>query len=129
MIRNVLWGPETAHCADCYEAVNFSPRELDVFPPLKEACIPDHIGFQLAFVAFLAKMEQDAKDDAESASWRNLQLEFLKVHLLNWVPRYARELAKHGTTLYSALAAALVQYLTEDVAQVQKLEQRKGELH
>jgi TorA maturation chaperone TorD len=69
-----------------------NPRDLDLFPLLKEACPLDHIGFELAFAAFLIWIEHETKEELDQSAWRKLQLQFLREHLLNWIPHYANKL-------------------------------------
>jgi len=128
-ISKVLWGRETIHCAECYKAVSFDPFGLDIFPPLKEQGVPDHIGLQLAFSAFLTKMDAESKASPESALWRNLELQFLQEHLLNWVPSYAEALKKRSDTFYSALTAALADFLAMDALALQHIQRKRGELN
>ncbi len=129
IISKVLWGRETVHCAECYKAVGFDPFGLDIFPPRKEQRVPDHIGFQLAFAAFLAKMGAECEDEAAASSWRNLELQFLQEHLKNWVPLYAKAVEKCGETFYVALTAALTHFLATAVTVLEHIQRKRGELN
>lgn len=68
----------------------------------------DHIASELRFLASLchAEAEATALGDIAEASWaRERQVDFLKDHLLTWVPPYCRELARQAREpLYTALA-------------------------
>jgi TorA maturation chaperone TorD len=125
IISKVLWGRETVHCAECYKTVGFDPFDLDIFPPLKEQRVPDHIGLQLAFTAFLARMGAECEDEAAASSWRNLELQFLQEHLMNWVPGYTKAVEKCGESFYVALTVALTDFLAMAVAALEYI-QRNG---
>lgn len=129
IISKVLWGRETVHCAECYKAVGFDPFCLDIFPPLKEQRVPDHIGLQLAFLAFLAKMGAEWGDEAGAGSWQNLELQFLQEHLMNWVPGYAKAIEKCGETFYVSLTVALTDFLATAVAALDHNQRKRGELN
>lgn len=73
-----------------------------LFPPLKEACPLDHIGFELAFAAFLIRIEHETKEELNQSAWRKLQLQFLREHLLNWIPHYAYKLKVRARGCYVA---------------------------
>ena len=129
IVSKVLWGRETVHCAECYKAVGFDPFGLDIFPPLKEQRVPDHIGLQLAFLAFLAKMGAECGGEAGAVSWQKLELQFLQEHLMNWVPLYAKAVEKCGETFYMALTVALTDFLATAVAALEHNQRKRGELN
>jgi len=51
---------------------------------------PDHLGLELAFMAYLCEREEDLQD----ISWRLYQKEFFERHLTNWVFDYLRDLER-----------------------------------
>ncbi|SDF42189.1 TorD/DmsD family molecular chaperone [Sporolituus thermophilus] len=124
---NTLWSEDAVHCAACYETLGFEPRSLEIFPPLKEVAVPDHIGFQLAFMAFLTKGESVA--EAESEGWQGLQSQFLREHLLSWLPDYAAALAKTGGEFYAALTALLAEFTSLDAGRMANSRRVRGEVH
>jgi TorA maturation chaperone TorD len=74
---------------------------------------PDHLGRELAFLAFLTGAEADALEDglpAEAARLQPLQRRFLGSHLLWWLPAVEQALAQ-GPPFYQRLAR-----LTRDLA-------------
>ena len=109
--------------------MGFDPFGLDIFPPLKEQRVPDHIGLQLAFLAFLAKMGAECGDEAGAGSWQNLELQFLQEHLMNWVPAYAKAVEKCGGSFYVALTVALTDFLATAVAALDHNQRKRGELN
>ena len=58
---------------------------------------PDHIALELGFLAYLARRAAEATHDAER--WRILQAsrEFLRRHVLPWLPRFCEALASSTT--------------------------------
>ena len=51
---------------------------------------PDHLGIELAFMAYLCEREEASEDN----SWRLYQKEFFERHLSNWVFDYLRDLER-----------------------------------
>lgn len=127
VMSNTLWGHETTHCAACYNEVNFNPLNLTLFPPYKDISIPDHIGFQLAFMAYLAKHESIGGEE-KTPLWRQLQLHFASEHL-SWLEHYSELLAKCGSPFYTALAQLTAKYVTADLSLLEQDQQRRGDLN
>jgi TorA maturation chaperone TorD len=67
----------------------------------------DHIGHELGLLAFLSGAEADAwEDDLADVADRMsaLQMDFLKQHLLRWLPPLALAIRQQGQAFYTALA-------------------------
>lgn len=126
ILNKSLWGNETSHCAQCYSEVGFSPSELNIFEPLKDVNIPDHIGFEIAFLAYLAKGESVAMEE-DATKWQTLQWQFLEIHLINWLCQYIEELEKCATPFYIMVAKALRSFIIHDVEELSKI--ARGEMH
>lgn len=79
---------ETVHVKACYEIVDFKPEELEMFEPLRYITFPDHIAYEIAFMAYLCESQHYAlsKGEKENVSrWSNLQKQFLQSHLGKWI--------------------------------------------
>lgn len=124
VMSQTLWGQETVHCASCYEALGFEPARLNVFPPLKEIAVPDHVGYQLAFMAFLAKRESLCGNEAEAETWRNLQVQFCKEHLASWLPTYREAVERCGVLFYRSLAAVVAEFVCNDLTALENRQTR-----
>lgn len=78
----------------------------------------DHISLELEFEQFLVGRSIAALDAGDAGEVERLlreQLEFLNLHILNWVPRFAEALeANAQTDFYRGLAHLLIGYLEED---------------
>ncbi len=71
------------------------------------ASSPDHIGFELAFLAFLSGAEADAWEDGlEETAVRiqTIQRTFLQQHLLRWLFPLIHAIQQQNNPFYSALA-------------------------
>ncbi|BCV21322.1 TorD/DmsD family molecular chaperone [Moorella sp. Hama-1] len=106
-----LNGPATCHVVACYLAVAFDPWSLAMFPPLKEIHLADHLGLELALMAYLCQQEANAGEDR---SWTKLEAQFLSSHLDRWLPVYARLTEDTGPGLYSSLLQLCAGWVTAD---------------
>jgi TorA maturation chaperone TorD len=92
--RGLLMGPSSVDVRRLYQAAGADLR----LPEL-----PDHIGVELAFLAFLCEEEEAARsagDDAAADNYRAYQRGFLTEHVLEWVPSYCEIVHQHATTSY-----------------------------
>jgi putative dimethyl sulfoxide reductase chaperone len=119
--RKRAFGPlsssEGSHVAQCYAAVGFYPWGLEVFAPLREIRLPDHIGFELAFMATLCSSEILAWENRELEKvnqWQNLQKQFLKEHLNEWLPHFAEAMRENAPGYYAKVAKAAKQWVNTD---------------
>lgn len=67
----------------------------------------DHIGHELAFLAFLSGAEADAWEDnmvAIAFRMRHIQRDFLQTHLLCWLPCFNIALQRQASPFYAQLA-------------------------
>lgn len=89
---------------------------------------PDHIGIELEFMHHLCEAERKAleSEDADAAAeLRQVQLEFLKKHLVKWAPLYLINMKFEARTplYYDAAEAALEFILSDHETLVQKVAQ------
>ncbi len=109
-----------------YNSVGFDPRNMNIIKELKHENKMDHLGFELAFISFLCNMEfqELCKEDQQldvgnnvknSAKWYNLQTQFLKEHLLNFVEIYNKISLEKAKPFYRSLAEILNSYINWDL--------------
>lgn len=95
---------ETFHVKACYEMVDFKPRELNMFLPLKDNPFSDHIAFEMAFMTFMVNNEFVSLNEGNEKTandWKGLQKQFIKEHLSKWIDDYAELTRNKGEGLYS----------------------------
>lgn len=81
----------------------------------KFAWAPDHLSVELEFMHFLCYREATFGPDA--ASYQLAQVDFSQRHLVRWVPKFARSVAKVASdSVYCRIIDAIDQFLTADHA-------------
>ncbi|HVJ48183.1 molecular chaperone TorD family protein [Desulfitobacterium sp.] len=109
------WGSPAHQLSDLYERVGFNPGALNIFEPLKETKIPDHLGLELSFMAYLCRMENKATNAGQEISGiRQLQQRVLENHLLEWLPQFTAELLKLEVSRYYPYFAQLALELCQE---------------
>ena len=82
---------------------------------------PDHISFELEFMHLLCSREAEAwanEDEDEALRLLQVEKEFLKEHLMEWVPKLCGEVRKHDRVgLFHALADLTEGWVTFDYQQ------------
>lgn len=115
-----LWGICTHNVALCYDAVDFEPSQMNMMTAWKEKNIPDHIGFELAFMAYLCEAEDEANKDSNFEivqRWYNLQTQFLLEHLKNFSEDYHKIAIEKANPFYLSLIETVVAYVNWDLVQ------------
>ena len=91
---------------------------LEISGDFKE--LPDHIGLEFHYLAYLCDREQafgDAGDSAKQTRAREMQRDFLKAHVLSWLGDLAEKIrAQAALPLYPAIAALAVEFCQNDLA-------------
>jgi len=90
------------------------------FAPTGTAESPDHIGHELACMAFLCAAESDAWEDGRSAvvlRIQRLQVDFLQKHLLRWLPPFALAIQRQQHPFYAALAELTLALVDSQLAE------------
>jgi TorA maturation chaperone TorD len=109
--RGLLMGPSTVEVRRLYR---------DAGADLRLAELPDHIGVELAFLAFLCHEEAAARasgDHAAADNYRAYQRGFLASHVLEWVPDYCEIVRQRSTTRhFRALTAITPRFCCRDLA-------------
>lgn len=112
--RGLLMGPSTVDVRRLYEAAG---AELG----LSE--LSDHIGVELAFLAFLCDREKAAYADGNveaAENYRAYQRGFLQEHLLEWIPAYCETVRQRSSTSYFRVLAAMTPELCRrDLAELE----------
>ena len=94
-----------------YKTVGFAPNNLNVSEELRGIKI-DHLGFELAFMAFLNEQEEESD---ENINWYKLQTLFLKDHLKNFVQKYSEISWDKSKGFYSNLSVAVKHFINWDL--------------
>ena len=113
----LLNSQEANHVAECYAKVGFYPWELNVFGPLKEIRLPDHIGFELSFMAILCASEILAWENEQMENvqkWQMVQKQFLKEHLIQWLPQFSQAMQEIAQGYYAEAAKVAEQWVRSD---------------
>lgn len=98
-----FWGNETSQISEIYNQIGFQTQGLDIFEPLIEMNIPDHIGFELAALAYLCQMEDKlTKNNQSIETVRHYQRTLLEKHLNRWLPLLIEDLARVESTGFYA---------------------------
>ena len=86
--------------------------------------LPDHLGIELQFLAHLCRLEAEARetiDESAAQTWRARRAEFIRLHLLNWLPAFAGRLqAVSAHPFYARLTTFLIQHLAQEASEVVK---------
>jgi TorA maturation chaperone TorD len=96
---------------------------LEISSDFKE--LPDHIGLEFHYLAYLCEKEQafgDADDTAKQTRAREMQRDFLKAHVLSWLGDLAEKIrAKATLPLYPAIASLAVEFCQSDLATLESV--------
>lgn len=125
-----LWTNSTYHVSQCYDSVGFNPWDLNIGEGLKQSKVPDHIGFQLAFMAYLCYkeaicneliIENETNTDKEKEAakmWKKLQKQFLEEHLQKFVLSYYEIAKDKFNPFYLQVMNAVNRYIEWDLAAI-----------
>lgn len=72
----------------------------------------DHLGFELAFMAFLNEQEEESE---ENINWYKLQTLFLNDHLLNFIQKYREISLDKSKGFYSNLSIVTESFIKWDL--------------
>jgi TorA maturation chaperone TorD len=100
--------------AEIYAAAGFYPQELEIDPHWR-AGMPDHIGFEMAFVSALFHNLARAQEP-DATPLLMMRDAFGREHISRWVPDYGRQLTQHAQTpLYQALGWLTMRVVDESL--------------
>lgn len=121
-----LWSNSTYHVSQCYDSVGFNPWDLNIEEGLKQSKIPDHIGFHLAFIAYLCHKEAmctelilEGKTNIDKVTvikWNKLQKQFLEEHLQKFISSYYKIAKEKFNPFYLGVINILNEYIKWDLA-------------
>jgi len=96
---------------------------LEISGDFKE--LPDHIGLEFHYLAYLCDREQafgDAGDSAKQTRAREMQRDFLKAHVLAWLGDLSEKIrAKAALPLYPAIASLAVEFCQSDLGTLESV--------
>lgn len=111
-----LWGPRAHAVARFYGETGFRLEDLACDPIWNSHPIPDHIGFEMAFLSALLQSEARA-EASRAAHLRGTYALFRHEHFDSWATSYGTRLMKTAhTPLYQALGALTVGIAAREVA-------------
>jgi len=118
VVYGLVWGEATTAVKAMYAKAGVALAE-------ETQELPDFIGLELGFMAFLCQQEGMAweRGDRDLARrYLELQREFLADHLSRWVSDFCQEMrAKAETGFYAGVAGMTREYVLGDQAEVEKL--------
>lgn len=89
--------------------------------------MPDHLGIEFNFMCQLARQEADHWEGGRSgpaSQIRDKQLDFLRNHLLNWVPKFSRKLEKMGKhAFYRNIGKLTGKFMTMELEEMEEIEE------
>lgn len=110
-----FWGEETIQIAAQYERMEFNPHLLSSFEPLRQLNLPDHIGDELAYMAYLCRLEAERQRVNQTVeALQTLEKEFLRAHLLKWLPDFVEDLLKVSQSGFYLYFAEMARDLCQD---------------
>lgn len=103
-------GPIAGAVAQFYQQAGFDAA----------ADAPDHLGHELAFLAYLTQKEANSWDNQQQAlahTWQQQQQRFLSNHLLNWLVPFVVALQRAApTSFYDTLAQLTLELVADHAA-------------
>jgi len=118
-IAGLLLGPSAVAVQQWYRLA-----ALEISEDFKE--LPDHIGLELHYLAYLCVKEQefaDGGDVGKQTRAREMQRDFLKAHVLSWLPDLATQIqAKASLPLYPAIAGLAVEFCRDQLARLEAID-------
>ena len=103
----------TDHVSACYRAAGFDPHADSGADGLMGSKPADYLGFELAFMAWLAAAELQAPE-GRSASWRRFSTEFRRRHLDRWAAKAADLMAEGAEDPYASLVRLAAAWVALD---------------
>lgn len=117
-VSGLLMGPSALDVQQWYRLA-----ALEISRDFKE--LPDHIGLEFHYLAYLCDREQafgDAGDSAKQIRARQMQRDFLRAHVLSWLGDLADKIrAKATLPLYPAIASLAVEFCQHELAALESV--------
>jgi len=122
-IAGLLLGPSAVAVQQWYRLA-----ALEISEEFKE--LPDHIGLELHYLAYLCAREQEFADSGDAGKQtraREMQRDFLKAHVLTWLPDLAQKIqANASIPLYPAIAGMAVEFCCGQLALLESVDGRSN---
>ncbi|MFV9511299.1 TorD/DmsD family molecular chaperone [Tepidibacillus sp. LV47] len=109
---NKMWGETEIDLRERYEQVKFIPEKLDIYLPIKQLAMSDHLGYELAYMAHLCNMETHSRMELRQRIQEE-EIEMLEGHLIPFIKGYAESFISIATGTFYALFVQLVQKFLE----------------
>ena len=105
MIKGLVMGESTMAVRACYQQAGVVPREE----------LPDHIGNELRFMAYLWEREAESPPDQAAiiAGWRT---QFHDEHVMKWIGQLRHRLAESDDMGYYRVVVQIAETVVEDDA-------------
>lgn len=98
-----------------YDSVGFKVEEIQISKDLYFLNKIDYIGYELAFMAYLAFSEEGA-DEENKPKWRKLQKDFLESHLVKFMEKYNEISMDRSNKYYSTLSKLVLDFVKWDLS-------------
>jgi len=109
--ENRLWGPLTHEVQALYQGAGFRPDELAISPCWNEMTLPDHIGFELAFVSGLLRSLADVETEMEEETLQATTTQFVAQHVARWMPDFGRKVRRSAQTPFYQAVGLMTEHL------------------
>jgi TorA maturation chaperone TorD len=120
-VAGLLFGPSAVAVRQWYQL-----GALEVSPETRE--LPDHIGVELNFLAYLCEKEGEFAKTGEvhkQTRAREMQRDFLQAHVVSWLPGLASAIEqKAAHPLYPAIARLAVNFCCDQLALLEAMDGR-----
>jgi len=111
----ILYQEETLKLKEIMRELGYEGAEANAEPE-------DHLGNELAFVAYLCRSSARSQESGEieyARRYLNLQKQFLEEHLLEWVPDCCADIEEHtDEPFYEGIARLTVDFLEQEPAMI-----------
>lgn len=113
--ESILYQEETLKLKEIMRELGYEGAEENAEPE-------DHLGNELAFVAYLCRSSARSQESGEveyARRYLNLQKQFLEEHLLEWVPDCCADIQEHtDEPFYEGIARLTVDFLEQEPAMI-----------
>ncbi len=115
--EKMLFQESTLKVRETYRKYGFRTQEY-------KKVADDHIAIELHFMSKMSQLAKEAFDndnEARMVYFLKAQVEFIKEHMLKWVPKYSKDIEESETTyLYPQFAKAVESFINTDLEILEK---------
>ena len=112
VLHNKMWGETEVDLAERFQQAKFNPESLDIYLPIKQLGMSDHLGYELAYMAHLCNMETHSEMEIRQRI-RGEEIEMLEDHLIPFINRYIDGFLPAADGSLYAVFAQLIQKFIE----------------